>query len=70
MKTQIASAKHVPLLPALVSCKCPKCRVGKVYEHNAYQFINNKMLNRCLHCGLVYEKVTLVTYKEIDRAYF
>ena len=56
MEAQTTTRKPIPLLPALVNCKCPKCRVGKVYEHGAYNLFDNKMLTQCTHCGLIYEK--------------
>lgn len=50
------SPRYIPLLPALMSYKCPKCRVGKVYDHGPYRFFDNKIRKQCDHCGLVYEK--------------
>jgi uncharacterized protein (DUF983 family) len=44
------------LMPSLMACKCPRCRVGKVYEHGPYSLTNRIMLTNCNHCGLVYEK--------------
>ena len=43
-------------MPALISCKCPRCRVGKVYKRGPYSFVERKILQKCEHCGLVYEK--------------
>ena len=48
--------KSVALMPALVSCKCPRCRVGNVYNHGPYHLLNNNILTQCSHCGLIYEK--------------
>ncbi len=48
--------KKLSLLPAIVACKCPHCRVGKVYLTGAYSFKNVQIQNKCQHCGLVYEK--------------
>jgi uncharacterized protein (DUF983 family) len=44
------------LMPSLMASKCPRCRVGKVYEHGPYRLTNRTMLTSCNHCGLVYEK--------------
>jgi len=44
------------LMPALITCKCPRCRVGKVYENGPYSLTNRKILPKCEHCGLIYEK--------------
>ncbi|WP_342644426.1 DUF983 domain-containing protein [Mucilaginibacter sp. CSA2-8R] len=44
------------LIPSLMACKCPRCRVGKVYEHGPYSLVARAMLSSCSHCGLVYEK--------------
>ncbi|MBS1521929.1 MAG: DUF983 domain-containing protein [Bacteroidetes bacterium] len=43
-------------MPALITCKCPRCRVGKVYEHGPYSLTNRKILPKCEHCSLIYEK--------------
>lgn len=48
--------KRISLLPALLSCKCPRCRVGKIYENGPYSLRNRNILSKCAHCGLVYEK--------------
>ena len=48
--------KKISLLPALVSCKCPRCRVGKVYQHGAYSLNDREIKTQCSHCGLIYEK--------------
>lgn len=44
------------LLPAIIACKCPRCRVGQVYLHGAYHLEDRRMLTQCSHCGLTYEK--------------
>ncbi|HVW97001.1 MAG TPA: DUF983 domain-containing protein [Mucilaginibacter sp.] len=48
--------KNISLMPALINCNCPRCRVGKVYEKGPYKFSNNKIQKSCSHCGLIYEK--------------
>lgn len=47
---------HISLLPAFTNCKCPRCRVGKVYENGPYNIGGQKILKECSHCGLIYEK--------------
>lgn len=44
------------LMLSLIACKCPRCRVGPIYNASPYSIHNRKMLNLCTHCGLVYEK--------------
>lgn len=39
-----------------MECKCPRCRVGKVYENPVYSFGSQKILKSCAHCGLIYER--------------
>ena len=48
--------KNIRLVPALIACKCPRCRTGKVYEHGPYSLSNRKILPKCAHCGLIYER--------------
>lgn len=40
---------------AMVQSKCPKCRIGKVFEGPVYGFKQQKMNTHCPHCGLKYE---------------
>ncbi|HLT88200.1 MAG TPA: DUF983 domain-containing protein [Sphingobacterium sp.] len=40
---------------AMVQSKCPKCRVGKVFEGPVYGFKKQKMHEHCPHCGLRFE---------------
>lgn len=39
----------------MVQSKCPKCRVGKVFEGPVYGFKKQKMQERCPHCRLKFE---------------
>lgn len=42
--------------PALVACKCPKCRKGDIFTHKAYELRKfMEMYVHCPHCGLKYE---------------
>jgi len=52
-KTEI---KKLKAWPAIVHAKCPRCRVGKIYETPIYSFGRQKMLTECPHCGMVYER--------------
>jgi uncharacterized protein (DUF983 family) len=55
MKTN-EQTQNNSLMPALIACKCPRCRVGKVYEKGPYSLSDRKILPKCSHCGLIYEK--------------
>lgn len=39
----------------MIHSKCPKCRVGNVFEGAAYGFKKQKMHEHCPHCGLKFE---------------
>ena len=47
---------YLNLMPSLIACKCPRCRVGMVYKHGPYSLTDRTMLPGCSHCGLAYEK--------------
>ncbi len=40
---------------ALSQSKCPRCRVGKMFEGPVYGFKRQRMLEYCPHCGLKFE---------------
>ncbi|TDS16188.1 DUF983 domain-containing protein [Sphingobacterium paludis] len=40
---------------ALLQSKCPRCRVGKMFEGPMYGFKRQKMYEHCPHCGLKFE---------------
>ena len=40
---------------ALLQSKCPRCRVGKMFEGPIYGFKKQTMHERCPHCGLKFE---------------
>jgi hypothetical protein len=42
-----------PVLPALLSCKCPRCRSGNMFVHENPWKLNTtmKMYNECPACG-------------------
>lgn len=39
----------------MMHSKCPKCRIGKVFEGPVYGFKKQKMQERCPHCRLKFE---------------
>ena len=40
---------------ALLQSKCPRCRIGKMFEGPIYGFRKQTMHERCPHCGLKFE---------------
>ena len=40
---------------ALINCKCPKCRIGKVFTGSPYAFRKRRTNEVCSHCGLFFE---------------
>ncbi|WP_081981214.1 DUF983 domain-containing protein [Sphingobacterium sp. SYP-B4668] len=40
---------------ALAQSKCPKCRIGYVFEGPVYGFRKQKMNESCPHCGVKFE---------------
>ena len=42
--------------PAIVEAKCPRCRVGNIYENSMYSLHGQKILKNCPHCGMIYER--------------
>jgi uncharacterized protein (DUF983 family) len=40
---------------ALINCKCPRCRVGKVFVGSPYAFRKRRTNEICSHCGLFFE---------------
>lgn len=48
--------KKLKMWPAIITAKCPKCRVGNIYANPAYSFSGQKMLKSCPHCEMVFEK--------------
>jgi uncharacterized protein (DUF983 family) len=40
----------------IVNAKCPRCRIGKVFEGPAYGFRVQKMNENCPYCGLKFER--------------
>jgi len=48
--------KRLKMWPAIIEGKCPRCRVGNIYQKPMYSLIGQKMNNSCPHCGFVYER--------------
>ncbi len=45
------------LIPALLECKCPRCREGKIFPHGAYDLKKFTVMNQeCPVCNLRYER--------------
>src|SRR5690554_5094293 len=42
-------------LSAMLSCKCPRCRVGKIFHGNPYSLKQQRTNQVCSHCGLYFE---------------
>ncbi|MFD1768216.1 DUF983 domain-containing protein [Sphingobacterium suaedae] len=40
---------------ALIQSKCPRCRIGKVFEGPIYGMRKQRMHEHCPHCGLKFE---------------
>lgn len=48
--------KKVSALKSIATCKCPRCRKGKVFTYkNPYHRKFGKIEDKCSHCKLVYE---------------
>jgi len=39
----------------MASCRCPRCRTGKVFYGNPYSFKRQRSNQVCAHCGLYFE---------------
>lgn len=42
-------------LRAFIDCKCPRCRVGKVFTGSPYAFRRRRTNDVCSHCGQFFE---------------
>jgi len=47
---------NLPMWPAVVHAKCPRCRRGDMFATPMYSFKSQVMNTTCSHCGLVYER--------------
>jgi len=48
--------RGLPIWPAIIHARCPRCRRGKMFETGMYSFRSQVMKKACGHCGLVYER--------------
>jgi uncharacterized protein (DUF983 family) len=46
----------LPVWPAIVHAKCPRCRRGDMFATPMYSFKSQAMNKNCPHCGLVFER--------------
>ena len=53
---QLTKIPYVSQLSAFSQCKCPRCRVGKVFNGPTYSFKSQSMNERCPHCDLKFER--------------
>jgi len=47
---------RLPIWPAIVHAKCPRCRRGDMFATPMYSFKSQVMNKTCSHCGLTYER--------------
>ena len=47
---------RLPVWPAVVHAKCPRCRRGDLFATPMYSFKSQVMNKTCPHCGLTYER--------------
>jgi uncharacterized protein (DUF983 family) len=50
-------ADHIPSkMLSLITCKCPRCRTGKVFSNSVFNPLKfSKTNDYCSHCGLKFE---------------
>ena len=54
MKTDLMA--EVSLIKSIITCKCPRCRKGKVFTHkNPYHRKFGKIEKKCSVCNFIYE---------------
>ncbi|GAC1300523.1 MAG: hypothetical protein NVSMB24_01310 [Mucilaginibacter sp.] len=46
----------LPIWPAIIHAKCPRCRRGDMFDTSMYSFKSQVMNKTCPHCGLTYER--------------
>ncbi len=47
---------HVSQWTAIVNAKCPRCRIGNLFNGPTYGLKGQKMNDICPHCGLRFER--------------
>jgi len=50
------NVKKLPMWPAVLHAKCPRCRQGDMFSTPMYGFKSQAMNQTCPHCGLTYER--------------
>jgi uncharacterized protein (DUF983 family) len=48
--------KRLPVWPAIVHARCPRCRRGAMFTTPMYGFQSQQMNKTCPHCGLEFER--------------
>lgn len=56
MQTTDKRISGLKMWPAIIHCKCPRCRVGDIFSNPPYSFGGQKMHEACAHCGFTYER--------------
>lgn len=49
-------ATLLPVLPAIVHARCPRCRRGEMFTTPMYGLKSQGMNKTCPHCGLTFER--------------
>lgn len=57
-------------IKAFVNCKCPRCRIGKVFSGSPYAFKKRRTNEICSHCGLFFEVEPGYFYAAMYISYF
>lgn len=55
---------------AMIDCKCPHCRIGKVFVGNPYAFKKRRTNDICPHCGFFFEIEPGYFYAAMYISYF
>ncbi len=57
---KMADKRHIPSkVASMVTCKCPRCRTGRVFPYSALNPAKfSKTNDYCQHCGLKFEHET------------
>lgn len=56
MEAASKTTQGLKMWPAIIHCKCPKCRVGDIYANSAYSLKGQHIHESCSHCGFIYER--------------
>ncbi len=55
---------------ALIGCRCPRCRIGKVFSGPTYSIKKRRTNEICSHCGLFFELEPGYFYGAMYISYF